>query len=80
MYEKLKEAVVSSLHRVAQTMALENSIQKPVKQDFCLDDNLLHMSSVSIGFGNANALEKLKSTLDARTVNLGKIKKQWSQR
>lgn len=80
MYEKLKEAVVSSLHRVAQTMALENSIQKPVKQDFCLDANLLHMSSVSIGFGNANALEKLKSTLDARTVNLGKIKKQWSQR
>ena len=61
-------------------MALENSIQKPIKQDFCLDANLLHASRVSIGFRNANALEKLKSTLDATTVDLGKIKKQWSQR
>lgn len=60
LYEKLKEAVVLLLQRVAQPMALENSIQKPVKQDFCLDANLLPVPSVRIGFGDADALKKIE--------------------
>ena len=74
MYEKLKEAVVLLLQRVAQPMALENSIQKPVKQDFCLDANLLPVSVLVLVM--LMLWKKLRSTLDATEINLGKIKEQ----
>ena len=41
LYEKLKEAVTSLLQSVAQSLVVESSIRKPVKQDFSLDTNLL---------------------------------------
>lgn len=41
LYEKLKEAVTSLLQSVAQSLVLESSIRKPIKQDFSLDTNLL---------------------------------------
>ena len=40
-YENLKEAVTSLLQSVAQSLVVESSIRKPIKQDFSLDTNLL---------------------------------------
>lgn len=40
-YENLKEAVTSLLQTVAQSLVVESSIRKPIKQDFSLDTNLL---------------------------------------
>ena len=62
LYEKLKEAVVSLLQRVAQPVVLNNSIRNLIKRYYSLNANVLLASSVSIGFGPANAL-KLKSTV-----------------
>ena len=62
------------LQSITQPVILENSITKVINQDFSQDTNALPATNVSIGYGNVNALKKLKSTLNANETNIFKEK------
>ena len=73
--KKLKEVVVSLLHRFAQPVVLEHSVRKLMKQDFSLQ-----LIITCIKFWCCQYFEINQLWMQQRLIISGKLKKPWSQR